>query len=102
MDVKIEAQRAEEGGAILTQVPNIWNVCKIQEPGNDREVTFRVWAVTDSRKTMLTIMGNLMEAYDGFVDVHVQEMELLSRHPGVVNVGRVVLGENVPIWKLDE
>ena len=102
MDVKVEAERAEEGGVILTQVPNIWNVCKIQEPGNDREVTFRVWAVTDSRETMLTIMGNLMEAYDGFVDVHVQEMELLSRYPGVVNVGRVVLGDDVPIWSLEK
>ena len=102
MDVKVEAERAEEGGVILTQVPNIWNVCKIQEPGNDREVTFRFWAVTDSRETMLTIMGNLMEAYDGFVDVHVQEMELLSRHPGVVNVGRVVLGDDVPIWSLEK
>jgi DNA-binding Lrp family transcriptional regulator len=102
MDVKVEAERAEEGGAILTQVPNIWNVCKIQEPGNDREVTFRVWAVTDSRETMLTIMGHLMEAYDGYVDVHVQEMEMLSRHPGVVNVGRVVLGDDVPVWTLDK
>ena len=102
MDVKVEAERAEEGGVILTQVPNIWNVCKIQEPGNDREVTFRVWAVSDSRETMLTIMGNLMEAYDGFVDVHVQEMELLSRHPGVVNVGRVVLGDDVPIWSWEK
>ena len=102
MDVKVEAGRAEEGGAILTQVPNIWNVCKIQEPGNEREVIFRVWAVSDSRETMLTIMGNLMEAYDGFVDVHVQEMELLSRHPGVVNVGRVVLGDDIPIWSLDK
>ena len=102
MDVKVEAERAEEAASYLTQVPNVWNVCKVQEPGNDREVTFRLWAVTDSRETMLTIMGHLMEAYDGFVDVHVQEMELLSRHPGVVNVGRVVLGEDVPVWTLDK
>ena len=47
-------------------------------------------------------MGHLMEAYDGFVDVHVQEMEMLSRHPGVVNVGRVVLGDDVPVWTLDK
>ena len=29
------------------------------DPTNDREVTFRMWAVTDSHKTMLSIMGKL-------------------------------------------
>ena len=63
-------------------------------------MTFRMWAVTDSHKTMLSIMGKLLESYDGFVDVQVQNIEMLSRNPGMVNVGRVVLGEDVPLWSL--
>ena len=49
---------------------------------------------------MLSIMGKLLEAYDGFVDAQVQNIEMLSRNPGMVNVGRVVLGEDVPLWSL--
>ena len=75
-------------------------MCRLIDPTNDKEVTFRMWAVTDSHKTMLSIMGKLLEAYDGFVDVQVQNIEMLSRNPGMVNVGRVVLGEDVPLWSL--
>ena len=41
MDVKVESDKVEEAGYILTQVPNLWNVCKMIDPTNDREVTFR-------------------------------------------------------------
>ena len=100
IEVKAEAEEAEHAGHVLTQVPNLWNVCQLVDPTNDREVTFRMWAVTDSHKTMLSIMGKLLESYDGFVDVQVQNIEMLSRNPGMVNVGRVVLGEDVPLWSL--
>ena len=49
-----------------------------------------MWAVTDPTNHA-SIMGKLLESYDGFVDVQVQNIEMLSRNPGMVNVGRVVL-----------
>ena len=100
MDVTVEAEKADEGEYILTQVPNLWNVCRLIDPSNDKEVTFRMWAVTDSHKTMLSIMGDLLEVHDGFVDAQVQNFDMVSRNPGMVNVGRVVLGEDVPLWSL--
>ena len=100
VDLKVERERAEEAGQILVQVPNVWNVCQIVDSVDSRETTFRMWFVTDSRETMLTIMGELLDAYDGFADAHIQEMNMLNRQPGVVNVGRIVLGESVPIWSL--
>lgn len=100
IEIKAEADKAEKAGHILSQVPNLWNVCKVIDPTNEREVTFKMWGVTDSHKTMLSIMGQLLEAYDGFVDVQVQAIDMLSRNPGVVNVGRVLLDENLPLWSL--
>jgi len=100
LDVKVESDKVEEAGYILTQVPNLWNVCKMIDPTNDREVTFRMWSVTDSYETMLAIMGHLLKQYDGFCDVQVQAVDMLSRNPGVVNVARVLLNEDLPLWSL--
>lgn len=100
VELKVEAAKEKEAGHILTQVPNLWNVCKLIDPTNEREVTFRMWTVTDSHQTMLSIMGNLLEEYDGFCDAQVQAIDMLSRNPGVVNVGRVLLSEDTPLWTL--
>ena len=100
VELKVEAEKEKEAGHILTQVPNLWNVCKLIDPTNEREVTFRMWTVTDSHHTMLSIMGNLLEEYDGFCDAQVQVIDMLSRNPGVVNVGRVLLNEDTPLWTL--
>lgn len=100
VELKVEAEKEKEAGHILTQVPNLWNVCKLIDPTNEREVTFRMWTVTDSHQTMLSIMGHLLEEYDGFCDAQVQAIDMLSRNPGVVNVGRVLLNEDTPLWTL--
>jgi len=100
IEVKVETSKAEEAGQIFAQVPNLWNVCRLVDPTTEREATFRMWSVTDSYQTMLTIMGNLLETYDGFCDAQVHAMDMVSRNPGVVNVDRVLLGDQVPVWTL--
>ena len=84
LDVKVESDKVEEAGYILTQVPNLWNVCKMIDPTNDREVTFRMWSVTDSHETMLASWGIFEERYDGFCDVQVQAWTCFHG-TGVVN-----------------
>jgi DNA-binding Lrp family transcriptional regulator len=99
VDVKVSAEKSKEAEDWLSQVPNVWNLCRLKTAEKAREVTFRFWGVSDSRETFLTICHSLLEAFDGFVDIQIQEVELLEREAQVVNVGRVALGDAVEVWK---
>jgi len=99
VDVKVASNHAEEVEKSLSQVPNVWNLCRLKSVERSQEVTYRFWGVTDSRETFLTICQSLLQAFDGFVDIQIQEVELLQRQPEVVKVGRVALGDAVEVWK---
>lgn len=99
VDVKVPTDDAGEAESWLARIPNVWNLCRIKHPNNQKEAFFRFWSVSDSRDTLLTIAQSLLEQHDCFTDVQIQEVELIERKSEVVKVGRVALGKDqVPVW----
>lgn len=99
VDIKVQIERADQAESFLSQIPNLWNLCRLKDPALTDEVVFRFWSVSDCRETFLTIAHSLLTMYDGFTDVQIQEVDWVARQSPVVKVGRVVLGSDAyEIW----
>ncbi len=103
VDVQVHDAHAAAAEKWLVQIPNVWNLCKLKSPELSGETVFRFWSVSDNRETFLTIVHSLLTTFEGFTDVHVQEVDWVSRKSAVAKVGRVALGSDAfEVWEPGE
>jgi len=99
IDVKVAESKAEEAEAWMVQVPGIWNLSRLKNPGMKGEVVFRFWGVASKREVSLQIVDSLLQMFDSYVDIQMQEVELVERRSVPVQLGHTILGDDASsIW----
>jgi len=99
VDVKVSESKAQEAEAWMVQVPGIWNLSRLKNPGMKGEVVFRFWGMASKREVSLQVVDSLLQEFDSHVDIQMQEVELVERRSVPVQLGQTLLGDDAPsIW----